>query len=133
MTTNLQVFLFFTKFLVTFFLRDCQVGKTEVFQLFNKIVKMSRTKDHRFFTKMSNYAESKSPENFAHALQLTWWRLHAGGGFHKGSGGRQTSKSAQNCLRAYPPACVKPLVIGWRSSLISIFISKSSLSRNIYY
>ena len=31
-------------------------------------------------------------------------------GFHKGSGGRQTSKSPQNCLRAYTPACVKPLV-----------------------
>jgi len=31
-------------------------------------------------------------------------------GFHKGSGGRQTFKSAQNCLREYTPACVKPLV-----------------------
>jgi len=51
--------------------------------MFNKNVKMSRTKDHRFFTKMSNYAESKSLENFAHALQLTWWRLHAGGGIGK--------------------------------------------------
>jgi|GEM_PF-6795396 len=33
-------------------------------------------------------------------------------GFHKGSGGRQTSKFPQNCLRAYTPACVKPLVSG---------------------
>ena len=32
-------------------------------------------------------------------------------GFHKGSGGRYTSKFAQNCLREYTPACVKPLVI----------------------
>jgi len=30
---------------------------------------------------LSNVA--KSPENFAHALQLTWWRLHAGGGIGK--------------------------------------------------
>jgi len=42
-----------------------------------------------------------------------------GRGFHKGSGGRQTSKFPQNCLRAYTPACVKPLVIG--SAFFSLF------------
>jgi hypothetical protein len=32
-------------------------------------------------------------------------------GLHKVSCGRCTSKFPQNCLRAYTPACVKPLVV----------------------
>ena len=68
----------------------------------SKVVKSSRVKVRRKFP--------------AHCLPLACNVVAASRrrGFHKGSGGRQTSKSAQNCLRAYTPACVKPLVNCWR-------------------
>jgi hypothetical protein len=44
-----------------------------------------------------------------HNVAAAWRRR----GFHKGSGGRCTCKFAQMFLRAYTPACVKPLVKRW--------------------
>jgi len=49
-------------------------------------------------------------------------------GFHKGSRGRQTSKFPQNYLRAYTPACVKPLVMG--SAFFALYVSFSHKSQH---
>ena len=42
-------------------------------------------------------------------------------GLHKSSGGRHTCKFVQKFGRAYAPACVKPLVSGWRYSILFFF------------